>query len=186
MLTLLRQITPTLLMALPALATLSAPAFALPTVGDKPAAVTLKDDQGGRLDGSPWTSAALNGKVHVLFYVDPDEKDVNEALEAALADAKFPKEKYGSVAIINMAATWLPNAAISSSLKSKQEKYPEVTYVKDLGKNLVKTWQLKDDAYNVLAFDKQGKLLFAKDGTLAKSDIDSFVTLVRQHLDDAN
>ena len=36
--------------------------------------VELREKLGGRLDGKPWSSEELQGKVHVLFYVDPDER----------------------------------------------------------------------------------------------------------------
>jgi len=55
------------------------------------------------------------GKVYVLFYVDPDEKDTNNEASDALDREKFPSEKFQTVGIINMAATWLPNFAISSA-----------------------------------------------------------------------
>ncbi len=47
----------------------AAPAVEL---GEIPPKVELKDKLGGRLDGTPWSSEELRGKVHVLFYVDPD------------------------------------------------------------------------------------------------------------------
>ncbi len=46
-------------------------------MGQVPPKVELKDKLGGRLDGTPWSSHELKGKVHVIFYVDPDEKDIN-------------------------------------------------------------------------------------------------------------
>jgi uncharacterized protein len=84
-------------------------AWADAEVGQVPPRVELKDNLGGRLDGKPWSSDELKGKVHVLFYADPDEKDTNEDASEALKKEKFPAEKYQSVAIINMAATFMPN-----------------------------------------------------------------------------
>lgn len=161
------------------LITLAASALA---VGQKPKSVTLKGDNGGRVDGTSWTSDSLNGKVSALFYVDPDEKDANEALELALKDAAFPKDKYQSVAVINMEATWLPNAAIASSLKAKQEQYPDAIYVKDMSKVLVKEWGMKDDAYDVLVFDKEGKILFSKEGAFSKQDIAAMIETIKKAL----
>ena len=88
---------------------LSQNAWAEIRMGELPPAVELKEKVGGRLDGSPWGSAELKGKVHILFYVDPDEKDLNNDASEALAKEKFSDEKYQSWAIINLAATWLPN-----------------------------------------------------------------------------
>ena len=76
-------------------------------LGQVPPKVELQENLGGRLDGTAWRSDELKGKVHVLFYVDPDEKDTNNEASEALDREKFPAEKFQSLAIINMAATWL-------------------------------------------------------------------------------
>jgi predicted transcriptional regulator len=73
----------------------------------------------------------VTGKGLCVFYVDPDEKDTNNEASDALDREKFPSEKFQTVGIINMAATWLPNFAISSALKDKQKRYPKTTYVRD-------------------------------------------------------
>ena len=151
-------------------------------IGEIPPKVELKEKLGGRLDGKPWSSEELRGKVHVLFYVDPDEKDTNNDASEALDKEKFPGEKFQSVGIINMAASWLPNFAISSSLKDKQKRYPRTTYVRDYKKVLVSAWKIADDSSNVLAFDKQGKLIFRKDGKLTAEEIQTLIKVIRNHL----
>ena len=60
-------------------------------IGEIPPKVELKEKLGGRLDGTPWSSEELQGKVHVLFYVDPDEKDTNNDASEALDKEKFPE-----------------------------------------------------------------------------------------------
>jgi len=150
-------------------------------MGEIPPKVELKEKLGGRLDGKPWSSEELRGKVHVLFYVDPDEKDTNNDASEALDKEKFPGDKFQSVGIINMAATWLPNFAISSSLKDKQKRYPRTIYVRDYKKGLVNAWKIADDSSNVLAFDKQGKLIFRKDGKLTAEEIQRLIKGIRDH-----
>ena len=151
-------------------------------VGEIPPKVELKEKLGGRLDGTPWSTEELRGKVHVLFYVDPDEKDTNNDASEALDREKFSSHQFHSVGIINMAATWLPNFAISSLLKDKQKRYPETTYVRDYKKVLVNTWKIADDSSNVLAFDKEGKLIFRKDGKLTTEEIQTLIKVIRDHL----
>jgi YtfJ family uncharacterized protein len=150
--------------------------------GQVPPKVELKDKLGGRLDGTPWSSDELKGKVHVLFYVDPDEKDTNNETSEALDKEKFPSEKYQSVAIINMAATFMPNFMISSSLKEKQEKYPRTIYLRDYKKLLVKEWKLGDDSSDILAFDKQGKVIFRKDGKLSQEEIQQLLKVIKANM----
>lgn len=144
--------------------------------------ITLQGDYGGRLDGSSWSSSEITGKVFALFYVDPDEKNLNEPLADMLKKEDFPLDKYGSIGIINMAATWLPNFAIASSLKQKQKKFPNTIYVKDLKKVLVKEWDLKDDSSNVLIFDKTGKLLIKIMGKASDEEAHKVISLIKENL----
>jgi len=150
--------------------------------GEIPPKVELKGNLGGRSDGTPWSSEELRGKVHVLFYVDPDEKDTNNETGEALDKENFPSDRFQAVGIVNMAATWLPNFAISSALKDKQKRYPRTIYVKDYKKVLVNAWKIADNSSNVLVFDKQGKLIFRKDGKLTQEEIQTLVKAIRDHL----
>jgi YtfJ family uncharacterized protein len=152
-------------------------------IGEIPPTVVLEDKRGGRLDGTPWHSTEMKGKVHVLFYVDPDFKDLNNDASEALKNEEFPRDRFQSIAIINMAATWLPNFAISSALKKKQKRYPTTLYARDYKKVLVETWRIADDNSDVLAFDKQGRLLYRKEGKLDAEDIEELIGIIRKHLD---
>ncbi len=171
-----------LVLMLLALSLISSPAWAGLKLGEVPKEVDLKGDLGGRLDGTPWSSRELTGKVHVVFYVDPDEKDLNNETSEALRLENFPRDRYQSYAIINMDATWLPNFAISSALEEKQEKYPNAIYVRDYDKILVKEWDLADDNSDVLAFDKNGRLIFMKAGKLTQQDIRKLIGLIKENL----
>lgn len=162
---------------------LSQSAWAGPVTGEVPELIVLDGKLGGRVDGTSWSSEEMKGKVHVLFYVDPDEKDLNNDASEALKKEKFPRDRYQSVGIINMAATWLPNFVISSLLEEKQKKYPDTIYVRDYKKVIVKKWGISDDNSDILAFDKKGKLIFWKDGKLDADDITKLIKAIRDHLD---
>jgi YtfJ family uncharacterized protein len=151
-------------------------------VGKLSPTVELKEKQGGRLDGTPWSSAELQGKVSVLFYVDPDEKDTNNAASDALENEEYPGDKFQAFGIVNMAATWMPNFAISAALNDKQKRYPRTIYVRDYKKLLVKEWNIADDSSDVLAFDKKGVLIFRKDGKLSAAEIQTLLNTIREHL----
>lgn len=151
-------------------------------IGNAPTPITLQDKAGGRLDGTLWSSNELKNKISVVFYVDPDEKDLNNDASEALKKENFPEDKVQSYAIINMAATWLPNFAISKSLKEKQEQYKTTIYVRDYKKTLVKKWGLSDNTSDVMAFDADGKLLFRKDGKMNPDEIKQLVDLIKEKL----
>jgi len=82
---------------------LSALTLAALEVGKPAPEITLSGDQGGRLDGTAWSSSELKGKVHLLFYVDPDEKDLNNDFSDAIKAEALDRSRFASVAIINMA-----------------------------------------------------------------------------------
>lgn len=161
------------------LAVLSLSAFAAPPVGEKLKSITLDKKEGGRVTGEAWSSDEIKGKVFVLFYVDPDFSDLNNAASEALKAEKFPKEKYQSLAVINMAATWLPNFAIDGKLKAKQKDYPDTIYVRDLHKTLVKEWKLADDNNDVIAFDQEGTVIFVHEGKLDDAAIKKMLEAIK-------
>ncbi len=153
-------------------------------IGEIPPKIILKDNKGGRLDGTQWSSEELiSEKVIVLFYVDPDESELNNHVSDALKAEDYPKEKYGSIGMANMAATWLPNFAINMKLKSKQENHKNTIYVKDLDKTLVKKWGLSDDNSNVVVFGKNGRVLYSVDGKFKDAQVKEIVKVIWDNLD---
>jgi predicted transcriptional regulator len=147
-------------------------AMALPlTVGQPAPEAKLEGDLGGRVSGEPWSSEEIAklGKVISVFYVDPEEKKLNEPLEQAYEQEKLPFEKHTS-------------SMINSMLKQKQEKFPRTTYVRDMRKTMVKAWDLQDDSVNVVIFDKSGKVLFVKKGKMSPEEISELMKLIRANL----
>ncbi|MDA3945931.1 MAG: transcriptional regulator [Helicobacteraceae bacterium] len=151
-------------------------------IGQTVPTVTLDGDKGGRVTGEAWSSSELKGKVHLLFYVDPNEKDLNNDLSDAVKAAELDRSKYASVAIINMAATWKPNFAINAALKSKQEKFPHTVYVKDMDKHVVNSWNVADDNSDIIVFDKNGSVLFYKEGKVEGEQIDEVIRLIKENM----
>lgn len=153
------------------------------TVGKKPKNIIITGDDGGLIKGNRlWDSATLKDKVYVMFYVDPDEKDVNEHYSKLLKVEKEAKRlSFQSIAIINLAATWTPNFLIETLLKSKQEEYPTTIYVKDKSSILVKEWDIADNASNILIFSQNGTLLFYKSGAMNKKDIQKSFKIIKEN-----
>ena len=152
-------------------------------LGKIPPKIVLEGDLGGRLDGTAWNSEELiSGKVMVLFYVDPDESELNNHVSDALKAENFPLDKYGSIGMANMDATWLPNFAINIKLKSKQEKHKSTIYVKDLKKTVVNKWGLSDDNSDVILFGKDGKVLYSFDGKFSDAQVKEIIQVVKDNL----
>ncbi|WP_201351961.1 YtfJ family protein [Hydrogenimonas urashimensis] len=140
----------------------------------------LSGKEGGRVDGSPFDSKRLHGKVTVIFYVDPDKKSLNEPFTEALKAKRFDRSRYRSVAVVNMAATWLPDFAIAAALKSKQKKYPDTLYVRDRRKKGVRVWGVADDEANFLLVSKDGRVLYAASGKIAESEWSEIFSLIER------
>lgn len=151
-------------------------------IGTTPKTINLAGDAGARVTGEAWSSDELKGKIHCLFYVDPDEKDLNDEAAQALKKEEFPKDKFTSVAVINMAASWAPNFIIQSNLEAKQKEFVDTIYVRDFKKALVKEWNLLDDSSDIAVFDKAGKVVFSKDGKLSEADIKALIKVIRENL----
>jgi len=151
-------------------------------LGKVPNNVIIEGKNGARIDGTAWNSSMLKGKIYTLFYVDPDERDLNNPLADALKARKFDRKKVNSVAIINLAATWLPNMILEAKLKEKQKKFPDTIYVKDKKKVLVNQWKLADDNSDILIFDQKGKLIYKKFGKVSESEIKDVISLIEKHL----
>jgi len=154
------------------------------TVGEKPKEVVLEKANGGLVkDDSQWSSNMLREKVYVMFYVDPDEKDLNEDFSQALKAKKYrEKGAFGSIAVINLAATWKPNFIIESILKGKQKEFPKTVYVNDKKSVLVHKWNLADDNSDIIIFDKKGKVLFYKAGKMDDADMQKAFQLIEENI----
>ena len=153
------------------------------TVDQIPDTVAIGGDNGGLAkDGSEWNTSSIKDKVYVMFYVDPDEKSVNEHFSKALKAKEYDRSTYGSIAVVNLGATWKPNFIIEKILKSKQEEFPDTIYVKDKEKVLVEAWEIEDDASNILIFDKDGTVLFYKSGKMEEEDISNAFNIIDTHI----
>ena len=153
------------------------------TVGEAPKHAVIEGENGGMVQNNQaWDSTMLKDNIFVMFYVDPDEKDVNEHYAQALKQFKQKNNlHFQSIAVINLAATWKPNFIIEKILASKQKEFPDTIYVKDKNKILVHQWNVGDDASNIIIFDKNGKVLFYKSGKMSPEDIQHSFELIKEN-----
>ncbi len=156
-------------------------AYAIQT-GEVPPKVILKGDNGGKHDGKAWDSQMLVGKVHTILYMDPDEREEAMPFLNELNSQNFDKKRYKTVAIVNLDATWVPNAVLETMLNKKQKELNNTEFIFDKTKHLLKKWHLKDDASNVLIFDTAGKLLYQKSGKLFPIDIENIMKIISAHV----
>ncbi|SFV89632.1 Protein ytfJ precursor [hydrothermal vent metagenome] len=142
----------------------------------------LEGKNGGRSDGKAWDSGQLQGKVHVLMYMDPDERKAAMPFLDSLNGSDFPTKEYSTVAVVNLAATWMPDALLETMLEKKEKELKNTVFVFDKTKHLLKKWQMKDDDSNVLVLDKKMVVLYQKSGTLSAQDQKEIFDLVKKSL----
>ncbi len=144
--------------------------------------IVLQDDKGGKYSGEAWNSNMLLGKTTMLMYVDPDERSKGEIFKPTIAG--FEKDldfsQFQIVVMINLNATWKPNAVIKKMMKSKVEEHPKRQYVLDVDGALVKNWNLPDDEYNTLIINKEGKIIYQHKGQWKEGEMKQVDQLVRQ------
>ncbi len=162
---------------------LSVGLFAGLPVGQNAPLLKLSGDAGGRVDDTAWSSSELVGKVWVVVHADPDESELNNAATEALKAEDFDLDYYGSVALINMAATWKPNFAINMILTGKQKDYPSTVYVRDNNNLVGEKWGLANDSNNMVVFDPTGKVIFSVDGQVSDNDIKKMIAMINVEIE---
>ncbi len=146
--------------------------------------LVLEGSNGGYYSGEAWDSNSLKGKTTMLMYVDPDETSRGEifkpTIEGFERDLDF--NKFQIFVIINLNATWKPDAIIKNMMKSKVDTYPKRTYILDASSVLVKGWNLPDDAYNTIIINDKGRVIYQHKNDWTKDEIKKVDTLVRAHV----
>ncbi|NQV41040.1 MAG: transcriptional regulator [Candidatus Marinimicrobia bacterium] len=162
---------------------LSVGLFAGLPVGENAPLLELSGDAGGRVDDTAWSSSELVGKVWVVVHADPDESEMNNAATEALKAKDYDLDYYGSVALINMAATWKPNFAINLILTGKQKDYPSTVYVRDNDNLVGEKWGLANDSNNMVVFDPTGRVIFSVDGQVSDNDIKKMIAMINVEIE---
>ena len=146
----------------------------------------MEKDKGGKIDGSAFDTASIKGKVYLVIYTDPDKRDLNEEFFEKVKAKHFDRKKYNSIAIVNMAATWIPNFLLNAILKAKQKKYPYTIYVKDNEKVLVRVWKLPDNDQVVLIFDRNGRVRYIVQGKMTQREQARALHMLQELIDESH
>jgi uncharacterized protein len=158
---------------------------ALPTwadelkVGDKASNFSLKDSLGKvyTLD-----SPEYKGRVMSIFYVAPDEKDLNNHVEDALLkdEGLDRKKNYKGLGITNLKASNMPNFLIKSVIKSKQEKTGAVILL-DYDYSILNLWGLKNHSSDVIVLDKERICRYIYKGKLPPGEVTKLINVIKEY-----
>ncbi|UPQ88267.1 YtfJ family protein [Vibrio sinaloensis] len=144
--------------------------------------VTLDGD---KTSFQAWSSNDLLGKVRVIQAIAgrSSAKEMNAALMNAITEAKFSTESYQTTTIINQDdAVWGTGSFVKSSAQDSKKEFPWSSIVLDEEGSVAKAWQLAEESSAIIVQDKQGQVLFVKEGALNQQQIEQVLTLIKQHL----
>ncbi|AEH32228.1 Protein ytfJ precursor [Vibrio anguillarum 775] len=144
--------------------------------------IILQDD---KTAFQTWDTSQLLGKVRVIQAIAgrSSAKALNAPLMAAITAAQFPAESYQTTSIINQDdAIWGTGSFVKSSAQDSKKEFPWSSMVLDEAGNVAKAWDLKEESSAIIVQDKQGKVLFVKEGALSDEEIQTVLGLIKQNL----
>lgn len=137
----------------------------------------------------PWSSSDLKGKVSTIYHlaarmgIDDVNKAYIDALKKAGLPDKLPDSPYKTVTILNLDdAAFGTSGLAKSKFKKSQEENPHALYVIDDEATALKKWGLEKKSSAVIVVDKEGKVLFFKDGKLNPEEIKEAVSAIQKAL----
>jgi predicted transcriptional regulator len=148
-------------------------------VGEKAPNFSLKDSLGKvfTLD-----SSELQGKVLSVYYVNPDEKDLNNHMEEALREDPGLEHntRYKGLGISNLKASKMPSFLIKSAIKSKQEK-TGATILLDYEHTISDLWGLKKDTSSIVILDKERICRYVYTGKLPPVEVEKVLKVIKEY-----
>lgn len=141
--------------------------------------------EGDQTHFASWNSKQLLGKVRVIQALAgrSSAKEMNAPLMAALTAAQFPEQHYQTTSIINQDdAIWGTGSFVKSSAQDSKKAFPWSSIVLDESGVVAQNWALAEKSSTIIVLDKQGRVLFIKEGALSEKEINQVLTLIREHL----
>ncbi|HGJ5859790.1 YtfJ family protein [Arsenophonus nasoniae] len=154
-------------------------------------AVTVTDrgelllNENGKLIYQDWSSKGLAGKVRTILHIAGrlSAKELNEPLIEAIKQQKFDQQKYQTTTIINTDDTILGTGFfVRSSIEDSKREFPFSQIIVDNNGVVKKTWQLKPKSSTIIVLNKNGNVLFAKDGALTSEETNKVIKLIETQL----
>lgn len=133
----------------------------------------------------PWDSEQLKGKVRVLQAIAgrSSAKAMNTELMSAITLEKFPETQYQTTTIINQDdSIWGTGGFVKSSAEESKEEFSWSSMVLDENGTAAKTWDLQPESSAIIVQNKEGNVLFVKEGKLTSDEIKQVISLIHAQL----
>ncbi len=132
-----------------------------------------------------WNSAQLPGKVRVVLHIAgrSSAKEKNATLIEAIKAANLPRDRYQTTTIVNTDDA-IPGSGmfVRSSLESNKKLYPWSQIIVDSNGTARAAWQLQEESSAIAVLDKEGRIQWAKDGSLTQEEVQQVVALLHKLL----
>lgn len=144
--------------------------------------LVLKDKE---ISYQPWQSQMLTGKVFLIQHIAgrTSAKELNAPMIEAVKAAKLPADNYQTVTIVNANdAIWGTSGFVKSSAEDTKREFPWSGMVLDAKGMARNAWDLTPENSAIILLDKEGKVLFVKEGLLDANDINKVMGLIQSHI----
>jgi YtfJ family uncharacterized protein len=147
----------------------------------------LKDGTG--ISYETFNSDDLTGKIRTVYYMAARNgiEDINQPFIDGLIAAKLPEfapdGAYKTTTILNTDdAMWGTSGIAAGRLEDSQKETAYAFFVVDSEGLGLKKWGLKAKGTAIIVLDREGKVLYFKDGEMSADEIASTVALIEKHL----
>ena len=165
-------------------------------VADKGLLVPATRVEGGRMvmagkeiGHRPWHLADTAGKVRTIYHlaarmgIDDLNKPYIDALIAAHLPETLPDSPYKTLTILNLSeANFLTHGVGVSRFDKSQRETPYALFVADEKGAARAAWGLRPGTSAVIILDRDGTVLFFKEGKLSPEEIRQAVTIIQGKL----
>ncbi|CAX61238.1 putative transcriptional regulator [Erwinia billingiae Eb661] len=137
----------------------------------------------GEFSYQNWNSGELAGKVRVVQYIAgrTSAKKKNSLLITAVKEAQFPEDRFQPTTIVNTDDA-IPGSGffVRGKIEKNKRNYPWAQFVVDSDGIGRKTWQLPEESSTILVLDREGRVRWAKDGSLSPTEVSDVIGLVQK------
>jgi hypothetical protein len=149
----------------------------------------MKMKDGTDITYETFNSDDLTGKIRTVYYMAARTgiEDINQPYIDGLIAAKLPEftpdGTYKTTTILNTDdAMWGTSGIAAGRLEDSQIKTAYAFFVIDSEGLALKKWGLKAKGTAIIVLDRDGKVLYFKDGKMSADEIASTVALIEKHL----
>lgn len=142
---------------------------------------------GNTIVEKPWSSKSFDSKGRIQFvqYVAANRNAVgqNKMFTDALIEKHYSPKELETTIIVHMADTIsLAKGFVVSKMAKNKARHQAINFVIDDEGVGLERWGMKNKSSAVIVLDASGKVLFAKDGPLSETEVESTIKLIDKHM----